>query len=203
MSRGDTRWIVTGSLVLLTGVTVLALQHRSHRRGAAAAEEAAAAQFRLAAGPLGPSGAGMQPANPAPVKPDVAGAMSRWRTAVVSKDAETVIALDVAFRQKPDLYAPALAKIAEAEGNERVRAFSTRVLGKLRDPALAPLYERLLADESVYVRQNAAWSLGELGAGGDGRAAAEHAVTELQHVRARDPANEVRLAAKDALNKLE
>jgi HEAT repeat protein len=129
--------------------------------------------------------------------------MSRWRTAVVVKDAETVVALDLAFRQLPDLYTDALAKSAETEANERVRAFSTRVLGKLKRPDQEPLYERLLADKSVYVRQNAAWALGELGAVGPGRAAAEHAVSELRHVHARDPANEVRLAAKDALNKLE
>jgi HEAT repeat protein len=119
------------------------------------------------------------------------------------KDAQTVVALDLAFRQQPEVYSPALAKSAETEGNERVRAFSTRVLGKLRRPDLEPVYERLLSDKSVYVRQNAAWALGELGAAPAGRVVAEHALPELRHVRSRDPANEVRLAAKDALNKIE
>lgn len=206
MFRGNKRWLVTGSLVALTGLGIFALQHRSRSRRLAADEEAAAARFRgLASGPLGPSGSsnGAEARSPEELKRDVDGDMSRWRTAVVAKDAETVVALDLTFRQLPDLYADALAKSAETEANERVRAFSTRVLGKLKRPDQEPLYERLLTDKSVYVRQNAAWALGELGAAGGGRVAAEHAVPELRHVRARDPANEVRLAAKDALNKLE
>jgi HEAT repeat protein len=206
MSRGDKRWIIAGSLVALTGLGIFALQHRSHRRRLAADEEAAAARFRgLASGPLGPSGGsnGALVRSPEELKRDVAADMSRWRIAVVGKDAETVVALDLTFRQLPDLYTDALAKSAETEANERVRAFSTRVLGKLKRPDQEPLYERLLTDKSVYVRQNAAWALGELGAADPGRTAAEHAVSELRHVHARDPANEVRLAAKDALNKLE
>jgi len=205
MSR-DKRWIIAGSLVVLAGAGVFALQHRSHSRRVAAADEAAAERFRgLAAGPLGPSGAptAMQAQSPEAIERDVDGAMTRWRTAVVAKDAETVVALDLTFRELPDLYTNALAKSAETEANERVRAFSTRVLGKLKRPEQERLYERLLADKSVFVRQNAAWALGELGAAGNGRAAAAHAVTELRQARARDPANEVRLAAKDALNKLE
>ena len=85
---------------------------------------------------------------------------------------------------------------AEAEENERVRAFSTRVLGKLKNAALAPLYRRLLSDKSPYVRQNAAWALGELGA------AAAPALAELQTASTKDPANDVRAAARDALGKL-
>jgi HEAT repeats len=204
MSRGHTRWIVTGSIVVLTGLAIFALQHRSRNGRSSAGAGATAERFGgLASGPLGPAGIGGPAAGYQPPKRDVDGDISRWRTAVVVKDAETVVALDLTFRQLPDLYSPALAKSAETEGNERVRAFSTRVLGKLRRPDMEPVYERLLADRSVYVRQNAAWALGELGAAPDGRAVAEHAVSELRHVRARDPANEVRLAAKDALNKLE
>ena len=126
----------------------------------------------------------------------VAGVMGQWRSAILLKDAPTVIALDMTFRQMPDRYAAALAKSAQADENERVRAFSTRVLGKFKNPAEAPLYERLLADKSPYVRQNAAWALGELGA------AAAPAVAELQKASARDPATDVRAAAKAALGKL-
>ena len=100
------------------------------------------------------------------------------------------------FRQTPARYTAALAASAEGDGNERVRAFSTRVLGKLKNAAEAPLYQRLLTDKSPYVRQNAAWALGELGP------AAAPAVAELQKASARDPANDVRSAAKAALAKL-
>ena len=50
------------------------------------------------------------------------------------------------------------------DANERVRAFSTRVLGKFKQVELAETFERLLEDGSPFVRQNAAWALGELGA---------------------------------------
>jgi hypothetical protein len=209
-SRGDKRWIVTGSLVALVlalaGLGGLALQHRSGNRRTVPPDDASGTGFRgFAAGPLGPSAPATQAvaADPESVKRDVDGAMARWRNAVLLKDAGTVVALDLTFRQMPDLYSSALARSAETEDNERVRAFSTRVLGKLKRPDMEPLYERLLADKSIYVRQNAAWALGELGAAADGRTAAEHAVSELRHVRAGDPANEVRVAAKEALNKIE
>ncbi|HXT96887.1 MAG TPA: HEAT repeat domain-containing protein [Polyangia bacterium] len=127
---------------------------------------------------------------------EVDGVMGRWRTAILVKDAPTVVALDLTFRQQPERFTAALEKSAEAEENERVRAFSTRVLGKLKNAALAPLYRRLLSDKSPYVRQNAAWALGELGA------AAAPALAELQTASTKDPANDVRAAARDALGKL-
>ncbi|MES1210454.1 MAG: HEAT repeat domain-containing protein [Pseudomonadota bacterium] len=54
-----------------------------------------------------------------------------------------------------------------------------------------------MADASPYVRQNAAWALGEL------RGAGSVAVAELRRVRTRDAAPAVRSAAKDALGKVE
>ena len=122
--------------------------------------------------------------------------MGRWRTAILVKDAPSVIQLDMTFRQLPERFTPALAKSAEKDDNERVRAFSTRVLGKLKNPDEAPLYRRLLTDKSPYVRQNAAWALGELGPAG------APALAELQRASRSDPANDVRAAAKAALGKL-
>jgi hypothetical protein len=147
--------------------------------------------------PFSGTGAGSEPpATPETIAKEVEATMGRWRTAIVVKDAPSVVTLDLAFRQMPDRYRPALATTAETDDNERVRAFSTRVLGKLKNPTEAPLYQRLLTDKSPYVRQNAAWALGELGA------AAEPAVAELQKTSRRDPATDVRAAAKDALGKL-
>ena len=126
----------------------------------------------------------------------VDGAMDRWRQAILLKDAPSVVALDLMFRGMPDRYVAALARSAEGDENERVRAFSTRVLGKFKNADEASLYQRLLTDKSPYVRQNAAWALGELGP------AAAPAVAELQRASARDPATDVRAAAKVALKKL-
>ena len=198
MVRGRTRWLAAGSAVVLAGLGWLTL----HDRGAArrpAGDEPGADRFQgFSSRPF--SGSVVAPP-PAPETPEqtaaqVAGAMGRWRTAILVKDAPSVVQLDMTFRQLPQRYTPALAKSAETDENERVRAFSTRVLGKLKDPDQAPLYRRLLADKSPYVRQNAAWALGELGPAG------APAVAQLQRASRSDPANDVRAAAKAALGKL-
>jgi HEAT repeat protein len=113
------------------------------------------------------------------------------------------MALDRAFISSPDRYRTALEESAKTDRDERVRAFSTRELGKYKNPALAGLFQTQLADRSPYVRQNAAWALGELAAQGDGRTAALRAVAELRLARAKDPAADVRTAAKSALARLE
>ena len=114
-----------------------------------------------------------------------------------------VQSLDRAFLSSPERYRSALEKSARSDADGRVRAFSTRVLGKQKNPALAPLFETLLSDKSPFVRQNAAWALGELAVLDDGRVAARHAVAELRLARAKDPAPDVRTAAKGALARLE
>ena len=199
MSRGDKRWIVVGAVVLLTGLGWFALRDRGagwwHPHGS---EQASDHSFHgFSSRPFAAAGAALPPPPETPemIAQQVAGAMGRWRTAILVKDAHSVIALDQTFRQMPDRYTAALATSAEGDENERVRAFSTRVLGKLKNAAEAPLYRRLLADQSPYVRQNAAWALGELGP------AAAPTVAELQKASARDPATDVRAAAKAALAK--
>ena len=199
MARGHKRWIVAGSLVVLTGAGWFSLRDRgAGGRRPLGADQANDEKFQgFSARPFAAAGADLPPPEtPEMIAKQVEGVMGRWRTAILVKDAPSVIALDLTFRQMPDRYTAALAASAETDGNERVRAFSTRVLGKLKSSAEAPLYRRLLADQSPYVRQNAAWALGELGP------AAAPAVAELQRASARDPANDVRAAAKAALGKL-
>ena len=77
------------------------------------------------------------------------------------------------------------------------------MLGKLKDPALAGLYKELLADKSPFVRQNAAWALGELAADADGRAAARDASRSCGARARTDPAADVRAVAKGTLARLE
>ena len=203
MSRGDKRWIVAGPVVLLTALGWFALRERgaSWRHPFGSARAARTDDDKLHGDSSRPFAATSAELRPPPETPEmiarqVDGSMRRWRTAILLKDASSVTALDLTFRQMPDRYTAALAASAEGDDNERVRAFSTRVLGKLQNAAEAPLYRRLLTDKSPYVRQNAAWALGELGP------AAAPAVAELQRASARDPANDVRAAAKAALAKL-
>jgi HEAT repeat protein len=143
------------------------------------------------------------PADPEVVAQRVEAAMGAWRNAILVRDADTVLALDREFTGAPARYAPALVKCAETDSDERVRAFCTRVLGKLKTGERAELYERLLADKSPYVRQNAAWALGELAETANGHIFTRHALAELRHVSAKDPVGAVREAAKGALEKLE
>ena len=198
MPRGDVRWFVAGSVVAMAFGGLLVLRHGSHSRPRGADEGAgdrfagfSTRPFSNMPQPLPP------PETPEQAAHQVDDAMMRWRAAILTKDAATVIALDQDFHQRPVRYRDALEKSARADENERVRAFSTRVLGKLKDAQEAELFKQLLADSSPYVRQNAAWGLGELGGAG------AVAVAELRHARNKDSAEAVRLAARDALGKVE
>jgi hypothetical protein len=136
------------------------------------------------------------PASPSPAAGDVTAAgqvdsvMTLWRTAIQDHDADSVQSCDQLFRNHPASFTPALIASARNDSNDRVRAFSTRVLGKRQDPALAPVFRELLADSSKYVRGNAAWALGQLPGAG--------AVSDLQGLQKTDPAPEVRKATTEA-----
>ncbi|HVU51246.1 MAG TPA: HEAT repeat domain-containing protein [Polyangia bacterium] len=137
------------------------------------------------------------------VTPDrVPAAMEAWRTAILEKRREEVLDLDGAFAGLPATYGPALLRLAETDPDERVRAFSVRVLGKMKNLALVDDFRRLLEDRSEFVRGNAAWALGELAKRPGGREAAEGAFDELRQAES-DPATAVRVAATNALKALQ
>src|SRR6188508_2716034 len=157
MSRGHKRrWIAGGLLVLVTGTGVLVLRDRR-------AEQA----MRLR-GADGPSQRGLEagrgeepPVWPrqeteAEIAQEVDTSLASWRQAILDKNAEVVQSLDRAFLSSPERYRAALEKSARSDVDERVRAFSTRVLGKQKNAAFAALFETLLSDKSPFVRQNAA-----------------------------------------------
>jgi HEAT repeat protein len=204
MLKGDKRWIAAGLLAVAAGMGAFALLH--HRRSEQAMRQRAADDPRsrgLAASDVSAPAWPAVPETKEQIEAEVTRSLAAWRQAILVRDADTVIALDRAFLAAPDRYRAALEASAKTETDERVRAFSTRELGKYRNPAHAPLFEALLADKSPFVRQNAAWGLGELAAQDDGRAAARRAVAELRHARAKDPAPAVRTEAKTALARLE
>ena len=130
-------------------------------------------------------------------------AMDAWRHAILDKNADTVLALDRAFAILPGRYGPQLVILAETDPDERVRAFSTRVLGKLKNTELVSIFQHLAADRSPFVRQNAAWGLGELAALPNGKTAAMEAYDDLRRLEEGDPATDVRAAATNALKKLQ
>ncbi len=130
-----------------------------------------------------------------PTSEQLAAIMKSWHAAIVTKNAETVEAIDRAFAERPDAFVTPLMESAAGDAEERVRSFSTRVLGKLRRPESAEVLRRLLSDGSAYVRFNAAWALGELG----DRAAAP----TLSRLERSDPAAIVRQSAGESRRKLE
>jgi hypothetical protein len=142
---------------------------------------------------------GLGPALPVPqLTPEqqVASVMAAWRAAILAHDPETVMTCNNTFLGEPRDFTPALVESAQHDENERVRAFSTRVLGKLNDPQLIGTFRKLLGDESAFVRQNAAWGLGQL----DTRAYG--AAGDLEKVKVRDKIEDVRRAAAEALQRV-
>lgn len=93
----------------------------------------------------------------------------------------------------PEDREPLRARLADADA--RVRLWSARALGALRDADAADALARLLTDPSLNVRCHAAWALGEIG----GRTGAD----ALQALRTGDDLLYVRMAAAEALEKLE
>jgi hypothetical protein len=211
MLRGQKRWGAAGAAVLIMGATALWLRHRHPAGGAVARHDAVEPRERwrgFEAGRDIPAAGGSSGAAPSdPYSTNVApgqveSAMAAWRAAILEKRAELVVSLDGAFALLPGRYGPELVKLAEGDPDERVRAFSTRVLGKMKNVALVDDFRRLLEDKSPFVRQNAAWALGELALRPGGREAAEAAFDELRQAQD-DPATEVRAAATNALKALQ
>jgi hypothetical protein len=201
MSKSQKWWIAAGLAAAMGGGALLVRQRQSSHVVHLRAADGSTLR-RLEAEPA------TVPALPVPETPeaiaqDVTASLAAWRQAILVKDADAVVRLDRAFVNDPARYRAAVIESARSETDERVRAFSTRVLGKQKNPALAEVFETLLANKNAFVRQNAAWALGELAADADGRTAARRAVAELRHARARDPAADVRTAAKGALARLE
>jgi hypothetical protein len=170
--RGGWGILVTlaGTIVALGALAGWVLQRpRSARAPGETAEVPASAPSRtdfpaLAEVPSLPNAASPRSPSPAPSEHvnEVAEVVRSWRNAILQRDPEAVTRLDLTFREAPDRYTPALVQNATSDPEDRVRAFSTRVLGKLHHPALAEVFQKLLRDRSPHVRQNAAWALAEL-----------------------------------------
>jgi HEAT repeats len=143
---------------------------------------------------------GQVPAPP-PSRSDEA-LMDQWRQAILERRTETILDLDQEFALEPARFGPLLELSAGNDADERVRAFSTRVLGKYKNVAAANVFDRLLSDKSEFVRQNAAWALGELAAQPAGREAANRSAGQLRQLQESDRSSDVRKAAGDTLTKL-
>jgi len=118
-----------------------------------------------------------------------------WRSAILNKNAPQVLSAERSFLGDPARYHEGLAELALKDPEDRVRSFSTRELGKFALTRDVDLFTRLLEnDSSPWVRQNAAWALGEI------RAAS--AAQALGRISKEDPDRDVRAAATLALTQI-
>ncbi|MDB4981866.1 MAG: hypothetical protein JWM82_2618 [Myxococcales bacterium] len=148
-----------------------------------------------------PSTPGAPGLAPTPNRQDEA-IMDQWRQAILERRTEVILDLDQDFALEAARFGPLLEVSAGTDPDDRVRAFSTRVLGKYKNVAAANVFDRLLSDKSEFVRQNAAWALGELAAQPAGREAAQRSAGQLRQLQESDPSSDVRSAATATLKKL-
>ncbi len=118
--------------------------------------------------------------------------LNAWREAVVIKNINDIERLSREVDKSGESAIPFLRKLGQEDPNERVRAFAVRILGRMRRTDLTDFFmDRLKNDASPFVRENAAWALGEIGAA--------DAVPLLQTVAATDASTTVRQSAQKAL----
>src|SRR5579872_3687787 len=161
MSKGNKRWIALAGVALL--VVAIAVGRNRRAPPDDGADGANVTDLRTAGGRLSfpnntgggdntdggaaADGARAVASGDPPAEKQIETLMSVWRNAIVNKDADAVVAADGSFRHEPQKFREALMKSAETDADDRVRAFSTRVLGKFVDPVCAPLFTRLLGDK--------------------------------------------------------
>jgi len=115
-----------------------------------------------------------------------------WRQSILTKNISQINQLDSQIKACGDEAIPFLTKLAKNDGNERVRAFSVRVLGRMNITELSSLFiDRLHYDTSPFVRENCAWALGRLGN--------TEVLENLQRAADSDPSAQVRKAAGEAI----
>lgn len=188
VSRTKLTGVVVGG-VAVAAACFLAVRYLSHSDERERARSAGAPQLIQA--PAFQSAPDPETVRPAEQTEGGRDVLALWRTSILTRNAEGVLACDRLFRDYPVKFTGALQESARTDSEERVRAFSTRMLGKLKDPSLAPFFLERLNDASPYVRENAAWALGELGA--------VEAADELATLKQKDPVPAVRKAATVAL----
>ncbi|MEW6026723.1 MAG: HEAT repeat domain-containing protein [Planctomycetota bacterium] len=118
-----------------------------------------------------------------------------WRKAILTRNITQINQLETQVKGYGDNAIPFLRKLAKEDGNERVRAFSVRVLGRMNIPDLSTLFVELLRDDqSPFVRENSCWALGRLGN--------PEAIEILQKTADADQSTQVRKAATEAIESI-
>jgi hypothetical protein len=118
-----------------------------------------------------------------------------WRQSVLTKNIAQINQLDSQIKGCGDEAIPFLTKLAKEDGNERVRAFAVRILGRMNIADLSSMFIDLLKnDASAYVRENSCWALGRLGNA--------ESLEILQKAADSDPSAQVRQAASEAINNI-
>jgi len=118
-----------------------------------------------------------------------------WRKAVLTKNITQINQLDSQIKGCGDEAIPFLTKLAKEDANERVRAFTVRMLGRMDIKELSSLFMELLKnDTSAFVRENSCWALGQMGN--------IDALETLQKTADSDPSDRVRKVAAEAIKNI-
>src|SRR5258708_33892054 len=169
-SRNQKRWVVFAGLALVGLAIAIGVARRAPSGAGPDDGRGPSTSAPRSPGPArtdypanaGASGGDARPSGDPPGEKQIENLMGTWRNAILNKEADAVVAADGSFLHEPQKFLQPLMTSAETDTDDRVRAFSTRMLGKMKDPACAPVFQRLLADKSQYVRMHAACGLGEL-----------------------------------------
>lgn len=115
-----------------------------------------------------PAAAPATPAPPPTVEPPLQDlpwpdqVAEHWRDSIVHFNPEAVDQARAEIDALGPDALPVLRRLAVEDPEERVRAYSVRVLGQMQ-AAEGPFLRDLLNDTSEHVRANAAWALGRIG----------------------------------------
>lgn len=126
-----------------------------------------------------------------------------WRKAVLTRNISQINQLDSQIKGCGSEAIPFLTKLAKEDGNERIRAFAVRILGRMNIAALSSLFTELLRDDtSAFVRENSCWALGRLGNTDRFGTLTTSALEILQKVADNDVSEPVRKAASEAIENI-
>lgn len=129
-----------------------------------------------------------------------------WKSAIINEDNQNVpLRAQDLVDMIDDTFEKLKGLVEDKNENERVRSFSLRVLGSLRRVELVEFYAGLLRnDKSQYVRENAAWALGELaGVLNKNTEMRQKAIDSLNLAVQLDTSEMVRRIAKESVERIQ
>lgn len=105
------------------------------------------------------------PARPVPPPVEVTSdvLLERWKTAVRTRDQKSVVDLQAVFLAHENDYREPLMRASRVDGDPRVRAFCTALLGRMKQPPPELFFMEKAGDAHEYPKRSALEALEKLG----------------------------------------